>query len=96
VNSIKLNGHLFLTIEPDNKRLRLIVSDGEVELVCHKTTLPELKRSLQQTDEHLFKGRLQLNKSGDEIVVILKGEAAGRVSSSEFGRFVDQHVAAIS
>lgn len=63
MDTIKLSERHSLGIEIENKRLRLIVLAGNEELVCHKTTVSELKRFLMHDKVRLFKGRLQLNKS---------------------------------
>lgn len=53
--TIKLDNWYSLAVETESKRFRLIVFDGNEELVCHKTTVSELRRFLQQTEAHLFK-----------------------------------------
>lgn len=84
MGSIKLNDGYSLIVELEAKRLRLIILDGDAELVCHKTTVSELNRFLQETDAHLFKGRLQLYKTGDHVAIIMKGESIGSMPISEF------------
>ncbi len=66
-----------LGVEPDDKKIRLIVYRNDQELICRKTTLTEIKRFLDGTEERLFKGRLQLLKDGNHILIKAKNEIAG-------------------
>jgi hypothetical protein len=84
MDSIKLGDAYSLAVEAEAKRLRLIILDKDAELVCHKTTASELGRFLQQTDGHLFKGRLQLHKTSDHVAIIMKGEIIGSIPEFEF------------
>ena len=84
MGSIKLDGGYSLVVEAETKRFRLIILDDNAELVCHKVTVSELNQFLQQTDTHLFKGRLQLHKTGDYVAIIMKGEVIGSIPESEF------------
>ena len=45
MNGLKLNEQLSFSIEQEERGLRLVVSDGSGELVCHKVNRNELKSS---------------------------------------------------
>ena len=90
MDSIKLDDGYALAIETEAKRLRLIVLHNDLELVCHKVTASELNRFMQQTDAHLFKGRLQLHKSGDHVAIIMKGEIIRLMPESEFQKLLNR------
>ncbi len=74
---LNLDTDFNLGAEPDNKKIRLVIYKKDQELVCRKTTLPEIKRFLDRTEEKLFKGRLQLLKDHDHILIKAKNEIAG-------------------
>ncbi|MDB5137039.1 MAG: hypothetical protein JWP37_3642 [Mucilaginibacter sp.] len=68
--TLKLDNDFTLGAEIDNKRIRLIVYRGNnVEWVCCKTNLNEISRFLKGTEPTLLKGRLQLLKDQDTIVI---------------------------
>jgi hypothetical protein len=83
MTQFKLTGNLFLLTEPDGKNLRLIISDGVSELACRKETPGNLKRFLGSAETSLFKGRLQLRKNNEALVVVLKGEDIGVIGAEE-------------
>ena len=64
--------------------------DGSEELVCHKTNISELNSFLQQDEAYLFKGRMQLNKTGNEVAILMKGEVIGVIPESVLTSFPDQ------
>jgi len=84
----KLSDTLFLVVETSGKKLRLVITEGQTELACRKETAGKLKRFLISTETNLFKGRLQLHKNNDTIMIILKGEIAGAVAISEFDNYL--------
>jgi hypothetical protein len=86
---------LSLGLECYNKRLRLIVFNGTEEWVCHKVSVKYAKAFLEQETAHLFKGRLQLYKKGDAIVVNVKGSDIGLISSSDFSRLISTELQAV-
>ena len=79
--TLQLTDQYTFAIERNDNRLRLIVLDGINEWVCRKTTQKELNRFLLNNEAHLFKGRLQLDKTGDDIAVNVKGVDLGLISS---------------
>ncbi|WP_428328769.1 hypothetical protein [Mucilaginibacter sp.] len=81
---LKLNNYQDFAIELLEKQARLIVYNNGVENVCRKERISKLKHFAQSTDDHLFKGRLQLHKSEVGIAVIVKGEIAGFISAEAF------------
>jgi hypothetical protein len=91
MNSIKLNDDLFFSIEREEKRMRLIVSNSNEVLVCHKVNRNELKKFVRATTSHLlFKGRLPLDKKDAHIFVNIKGNVVGEVNRSEFEELANQ------
>ena len=89
METINLDNNLLLTFEPDNKKLRLVITDGLAELACRKETPGNLRRFLTGGQSSLFKGRLQLHKSTGNIAVVLKGNPVGMASISNFTRVLD-------
>jgi hypothetical protein len=78
-----LKDSTYLSIESYEKRVRLIVSSDQAELVCRKESFKNLEQFLQSPQQHIFKGRLQLYKNGDEVQVNVKGETLGTVAAVE-------------
>ena len=68
----------------DGKRIRLIISKNEEELLCRKTSFKEINEFLQSDKKTLLKGRLQFDRTGHEISVIIKGLNAGTISIEQF------------
>jgi len=89
MNTILLTGQLSFAVDQKEKRLRLIVFNGDDELVCHKADHSELKGFIQADVGHLFKGRLQLDKKNDHIVINVKGNTAGIISLTDFERLIN-------
>lgn len=84
MNPVKLNDAYFFTIEPDGKKVRLVVTDGCNELVCRKETFNNLNRFCEEEASRIFKGRLQLLKQDDIILVEMKGNIIGTIATSNF------------
>lgn len=88
MKQIVLNHHYMLSAEPDGKKVRLIVSMANVEVVCRKETLKNLTSFLKETEAKIFKGRLQLHKQEDVIEVIVKKERIAVISAMEFEKLI--------
>jgi hypothetical protein len=88
MNTIPLTGQLSFAVDQEEKRLRFIVFNGDDELVCHKADRAELNRFIQTDANHLFKGRLQLYKKGDHVIVNVKGNIAGIIGLTEFEKLI--------
>jgi hypothetical protein len=84
METIKLSNNLLLTFEPDNKKIRLVITDGLTELACRKETPGNLLSFLTGGQNNLFKGRLQLYKNAGGIAVVLKGNPVGLVPITSF------------
>jgi hypothetical protein len=78
-----LPGALTFFLEPADKKLRLVLTNGTQELACRKETRANLKKFITSTESHLFKGRLQLRKSNGAIMITLKGEDVGLIGLKE-------------
>jgi len=76
----KLEENYSLAIEPLGKRLRLVVYLSGVEKVCRLETRKKLVKFLLSDENHLFKGRLQLAKTGPAISIVVKGQPVGVIS----------------
>jgi hypothetical protein len=90
MNRINLGHQLSFSIEPEVQRLRLIVSDDGEELVCHEVDRNQLEKFAHATEGHLFKGRLQLDKKGGDVLISVKGDTVGIIALSDFERLVNQ------
>ena len=74
---IELQENHTFSIEPQGKRLRLVVYKAGVEKVCRLETRKNLEKFLLGDENHLFKGRLQLAKTADGVNIVVKGEPVG-------------------
>jgi hypothetical protein len=92
---IKLNGLYSLSVETENKRLMLIIFNGDEELVCHKTGVSELKRFLQQSEAHLFKGRLQLDKTNGNVTILIRAVTIGVIPEVELASLMNNQALVI-
>jgi len=88
MQTLKLNDLFSIGAKAENKKLRLIVFSNGEEYVCHKTTPGELTRFFNSETEQLFKGRLQLLKNNDNILVKIKGNVEGAVSSKDLSKLI--------
>lgn len=78
-----------LGIEPYDKRLRLIIFKGKEEYVCRKETFKNMKEFFQSDLKHIFKGRLQLQKKGTSLEVIVKKEVIGKVKAKDLEKSIE-------
>ena len=83
MKQLALTDTLSFRLENDNKKLRLIIADGDKELACRKETLSNLRCFIQSNQSSLFKGRLQLYRQDNTIIITLKGQPAGAVSIAD-------------
>jgi len=87
---IKLNDDFLLGVENNEKKVRLIVYKGGVENVCRKENFNKLKQFILSDQNTAFKGRLQLHKSMDGIVVEVKGRVAGIIKADELINYLER------
>jgi len=87
---IKLNDDFLLGVENNEKKVRLIVYKGGVENVCRKGNSNKLKQFILSDQNTAFKGRLQLHKSMDGIVVEVKGRIAGIIKADELINYLER------
>ena len=80
---IKLDNDHSFAVELSGKKARLIVYKGGVENVCRKESLKNIKEFIQSGGNHLFKGRLQLQKNTKGTGVIVKGEMIGMINDDD-------------
>ena len=50
--------------------------------------IKKLNQFITEEQQHLFNGRLQLNKNGDEIDILYRGDRIGIVHINEFNRYL--------
>jgi hypothetical protein len=89
MDRINIGDQFSFLVEQEERRLRLIVFNGDEELVCHKADRAKIQRFIMADKSHLFKGRLQLDKTGDHIRISVKGKTAGIISLSKFEKLVN-------
>lgn len=80
----RLQDNHVLKIEPEKlrpSRVRLIVKQMGKELVCRKEGINQLLEFLYSKDEHLFKGRLQISKTNDQISIWVKEQNVGSIDA---------------
>jgi len=80
----KLKNNLELSIEPYEKKVRLVVYESNTELVCRKESISVLKRFMDMKNERIFKGRLQLQIEKDKIRIFIKEENKGSIGLKDF------------
>ncbi|HLO37052.1 MAG TPA: hypothetical protein VK173_01040 [Lacibacter sp.] len=73
-----------MSIELDNKRVRLVIYQGSEERVCRKENISRIKEFLVQQEGRLFKGRLQLHKIDQQINIEVKGKVIGNLDVDHF------------
>ena len=84
MQQIILNEKLILSFEPSGKKIRLVITEADEELVCRKETLKNLQHFLAEDQAHIFKGRLQLKKHDDIVEVFIKNMPVAIVAASNF------------
>ncbi len=90
MNAITFDHGFSFAIEHFEKRPRLIVYKDGVENVCRRESFKNLQRFILSDDEKIFRGRLQLYKSGGEIVIEVKGEIAGKMTIKDFTSYLEK------
>jgi hypothetical protein len=88
MQTLKINDLFSIGVESENKKLRLIIFSNGDEYICHKTTSGELTRFFNSDTEQLFRGRLQLLKNNDNILVKIKDNIEGAVSSKDLNNLI--------
>ena len=81
---LKINNKLDLGVEHLEKKLRIVILYKKEELACRQETLKNLHYFIQSEKAHIFKGRLQLFKQTDVIVIEIKGKRLGTISAKNF------------
>lgn len=84
MNKIQLNNELSFSIEPFEKKVRLVVYQNKEEWVCRKETIKNIQAFLEKEESSIFKGRLRLSKVKSKIYVEVKKEVFGYIKQSEF------------
>lgn len=83
---IELRSSFSLGFECLDKKVRLIVFENGIEKACRKEKVSVLQKFLKVSMGSIFKGRIQLEKHKNEIVILLKKEKIGNVYYKEFER----------
>lgn len=89
MTKLQLSMDLYFSVEPYEKKARLIVYQNKEELVCRKETFKNLESFLQTKEARIFKGRLQLNKINQQIHIEVKGEVIGSISNVELKNMIE-------
>ena len=84
-----LDDDITLETELEDGKLRLIIVKDNQEWVCHKTTVKEINSFLAGGEHSLFKGRLQLIKDQDNILIKVKDEIVGVVDNRAFYKLIN-------
>ena len=84
IMEIPLRQDYNLVLERSDKKIRLVIFHKGIEIGCRKEKLTDLQKFIAADDGILFKGRLQLNKKGNEILVIFKNQTLGNIYYREF------------
>lgn len=84
MQQIILSEKLTLSFEPRGKKVRLIISEADEELVCRQETLRKLGDFVAVEQLHIFRGRLQLKKNNDIIEIIMNHKPIAIVSANNF------------
>jgi len=84
MQQIILNEKLILSFEPSGKKIRLVITEADKELVCRKETIKNLNHFLVEDRAHIFKGRLQLKKHDDIVEVFIKDIPTAIISANSF------------
>lgn len=84
-----LDDNIILETEIEDGKLRLIITKNNEELVCHKATLKEINQFLAGEERSLFKGRLQLIKDQENILIKVKNEIMGVIDNNVFHKFIN-------
>jgi hypothetical protein len=85
---LQLNDNHYLTTKTHNKRVRLIVVNNDIEVVCRKETTRNLSQFLTLNEGRIFKGRLQLYKHNDHIAVEVKGVNIGLITRDQLSQLM--------
>ena len=73
-------------IEPAEKQVRLVVLKNGAEWVCRKESYHKLDRFLKADMGRLFKGRLQLVLTDNNLGIEVKGSTVGVIPADDFRR----------
>ncbi|RFZ95175.1 hypothetical protein D0C36_06510 [Mucilaginibacter conchicola] len=78
--SVEINPGLWLCADTENKKVRLSLNDGHVDLACRLESVSKLNQFIADGEGLLFKGRLQLHKDAGRITVLLNGQPTAQLS----------------
>jgi hypothetical protein len=93
INKYLLDHMTEFSIEPDNKRVRLVIYQNGEEWVCRMENVSRIKEFLALQETRLFKGRLQLNKTNQQITIEVKGNFIGRINVDDFSEMLQKAIA---
>jgi hypothetical protein len=88
MTAIPLNGEYSLAIVHVIRGIELIVLKDGIKQACRTERRKVLETFLLEEEVHIFKGRVQLYKSGFEIFIQLKGEIVGSVYEQIFKKAI--------
>lgn len=82
-------GHT-LQIRWVDKKVRLTVMLGDEALACRQERAKVLLDFLEAREGHLFKGRVQLYKADEEVLIELKGAHMGTLTATSLKRAIEE------
>ena len=89
MNKITISDQYSFEAKHESNSLRLVVFENGEELACRKVAFREFEQFLKKDTGHLFKGRLQLDKSGDDILVSVKNNKAGTIRAADLAQLIN-------
>ncbi|GGI25990.1 hypothetical protein [Pedobacter mendelii] len=90
METINLQNDLNFSFEKLPDTIRLIISKNNEEWACRKEKLKNLISFLEADEMHIFKGRLQLFKSGNKIDIQVKNKKISSISTETFQQALDK------
>lgn len=91
MSKIQLNSGMVFSVDPYNGKLRFAVHSREEKSVCRIERKKSIDAFLQTKSARIFKGRLQLCKHNNEILIEVKGEVVGIIQHDDFAKMINQY-----
>ncbi len=80
---IGLSSGYCLHIKNGSPQFQVVLTSGDIPVACHFVSKKDLYVFLYQPQGHLFNGRMQLKKDGDEISIFLRKKLVGKFPVSK-------------
>ena len=89
MRQIIFNEQLTFCFQLLGKKVRLIISEADIALVCRKEIIKNLKSFLLKDEVRIFKGRFQLNKYKGIVEVIMKDNLIAIILASKLEQVIN-------